>query len=317
MAVAIGLGLQGLGLSELTLNLIPNETKSQVEVDKWKPWAAVSAALVMATLYFSYAQAQNTTQAYAKRVKELTAVETEAKKYDGDEKAAIAGLPERKVLATRWSRIAHDRGKLTQVFNTLASLRTAEGKPFFGQENKIYLTGLHLSRMPLGTQGGLPSTPDREALKAVDALNGPKSMYAVLGKAGTEDPLNLPLEQRPDVPLIAVFTGELESGPNAIKTISALEELLKKMPEVKDVRIDRSESGPAYVESVPEYEWTNKLKGAGDKPGPIAAPTANDPSLKKSQYSTFSAVLRWNDSNDPDLEPGEKAAAPAKTAPKK
>ena len=310
MAVAIGLGLQGLGLSELTLNLIPQEVRDTEATNKWKPWAAASAALIGLTLFYSLSQAQSANAAYEKKVKELSEIETLAKKYEKEEKEAIAGLPERKVLATRWSHIAHDRGKLNQVFNTLAALRSPDGKAFFGQENKIFLTGLRLSRMPLGAPGDLVFGPERESLKQADALNGPRSLYAVLNKPNSEDPLLLPVEQRPDVPLVAILTGEVESGPNAIKTVSALEELLKKMPEIKEVRIDRAESGPVYIEHPAEYDWDGKMK-VSDK----AVAATVDTSGKKLQYSTFSAVLRWNDPNDPDAEPSDKSAAAAPARP--
>lgn len=315
MAVAIGLGLQGLGLSELTLNLIPQATKNDEAIDKWKPWAAASAALVGLTLFYSLSQAQSANAAYEKKVKELNEVEAIAKKYEKEEKDAIMGLGDRKALAGRWSRIAHDRGKLNQVFNSLAALRSADGKAFFGQENKIFLTGLRLSRMPLGSPGDLQAGQDREALKQADSLNGPRSLYAVLNKPNTEDPMVQPIEQRPDIPLVAIMTGEVESGPNAIKTLSALEELLKKMPEVKEVRIDRAESGPAYFEQLASYDWEGKLK-AGDTKA-VATPATSD--AKKFQYSTFSVVLRWNDPNDPDVELAEKSAvaAPVKGTPPK
>jgi len=310
MAVAIGLGLQGLGLGELKLNLIPQEVTNTDAVNKWKPWVAASAALVLATLGYSYTNAQSSNAFYDTKLKEFETKINQATKSDTDARNAIAGVPEMKTLAQRWSRVAHDRGKLAPVFASLAGLRGEHNKPFFGQENKIFLTNLHVSRMPLGTPGLIGDSPERQKVaSSSDALNNRTSLYNVLASPENEDPLSQPLETRTDVPLIAILSGEVESGPNALKTLAALEEILKKMPEVKDLRIETVDAGPSYIDSVLDYDWEGKVK-VGDK---TAVALKEDPaSQKKLQYRAFHVILRWNDPKDPDIEPSRKAVVEPK-----
>ncbi|HYG73948.1 MAG TPA: pilus assembly protein PilM [Planctomycetota bacterium] len=312
MAVAIGLGLQGLGLSELKLNLIPQTVKTTEAVNKWKPWVAASAALVLVTLGYSYSQAQASNAFYAKKLQEFDKVVADATKSDNEARSAISGLAEKRALTQRWARIAADRGKLTPIFASLAGLRGSDNKPFFGPDNKIFLTGLQVSRMPLSTPGWQPENPDRQKLAtSSDALTGKSSLYTVMSPPDSEDPMLQPPETRVSVPLVAMLSGEVESGANALKTLAALEEILKKMPEVKDVRIETSEAGPAYFEEPIEYLYDGKLKTMekASTPAPGAAPTG-----KKLQYRLFNVFLRWNDPNDPDVEPVKKSAAPAPAA---
>jgi len=324
MAVAIGLGIQGLGLSELTLNLIPQLKKEEIARAKWKGWLAASAAAILATLGYSYVEAGKASEKYQERLKEVEVAEKEANKYQDEEQKAIAGLPEQELLLKRYTRVAHDAGKLVQAFPRLAGLRTAENKPFFGPDNKILLTSLYISRIPFGAKpDGLPEGADRGSLKNSEALHGGKSFYAPLGNPRTADPSTLPAESRPDVPVVVVMTGEVESAV-ALQTLSKLEEALRKLEEVKDVRIERTDAGPAYVEPQLEYNWTDgTLKPPSDKaaapavpaagaPAAPAAPAADVPKEKKIQAVLFHAIIRWNDKSDPDLEPVE-TAGPAPT----
>jgi hypothetical protein len=306
MAVAIGLGVQGLGLSELTLNLIPKAKETEQQIQGWKSWAAASVAMILVTLFYSYAEAQNSNKFFADKLVELEKTEQGMKKNDEELKKALVGLDNQKVLAERYSRVAHDRGKLNQAFGRIAGLKTSDSKSFFGAENKIFLTNLYVSRMPIGSGGGLLDSPDRTKASAGETLTGPKSLYGPLAKGA--DPLGIPAELRPDAPLVVVISGEVESGPNALKVLGQMEELLKKLPEVSGkVQTETNNNGPIYIESVPELNWDGTPKT--DK--------APDPTKdKKTQYMLFNAIVRWNDQVDPDREPVEGAPPPSAPATK-
>ncbi|MGD0094451.1 MAG: pilus assembly protein PilM, partial [Planctomycetota bacterium] len=58
MAVALGLAVQGLGKSELKLNLLPQPKKVELERAKWKGWMVAAAAAILAALFFSHRQAE-------------------------------------------------------------------------------------------------------------------------------------------------------------------------------------------------------------------------------------------------------------------
>jgi len=345
MAVAIGLAIQGIGASELKLNLLPQPKQAEMESRRQKAWMAAAAAVILATLGFSYAQAGKANESMRKRLAQMEAASNDANKFQAQEKKAVANLPATENLLERYSRIAHDCGKITQIFPKLAALRSADNKPFFGRENKIYLTSLYVSRMPFGGRTeGLPDTADRAPIRKSEALEGPLSMYAVLNKPKAADPLSLPPELRPDVPLVVVMAGEVELGSGqdankdalrteALKTVDELRKLLSKMPEVKDVRTNHDDNAPVYTEAVPEYSWEQgTLKAALQPgtapptpappppgvtpappgPGPAAAPAVPEaPKERKIQTMYFYAVMRWVDPADPDLEPVEVATPPA------
>ncbi|TWT90683.1 Competence protein A [Pseudobythopirellula maris] len=54
--VAYGLCVQGLGLSQISTNLLPQEIVTQRLIRAKKPWAVAAAALMMGAMTFSYAQ---------------------------------------------------------------------------------------------------------------------------------------------------------------------------------------------------------------------------------------------------------------------
>jgi len=352
MAVAIGLAIQGIGISELKLNLLPQPKQAEMERAKYRAWVAAAAAVILVALGFSYVQAGKAHARMSVRLDAVEAAEKEANKFQEAEKKAVAGLPERERLLKRYSRIAHDCGKLTQIFPKLAGLRTAENKPFFGHENRIYLTSLYISRIPFGSRlEGLPDVPERGPARRSEALEGPQSLYAVLNKPNAADPLALPPELRPDVPLVVVMAGEVEVGSGqeanrdalrteALKTVNTLRDLLAKIPEAKDVRIGHDDNAPAYVEPVLEYTWQEGTLKAAPPPGtpppgppppgppppappataapaaPAAAPASAAPEApkeKKIQTMYFNAVFRWDDPSDPDLEAVEAATPPPAT----
>ncbi len=315
LAVAIGLGLQGLRLSELKLNLLPGSKESEIERDRWKPWVIAATVMLIATLGYSYTQAQSKNADYEQELVDLKHVTETAKKNDAAMAAVLTGVPEMKLQADRWAHVAADRGKLAPIFSRILALQSKD-KPFFGAENKVYVTGLYVSRIPPSNGGGLPESQDRQNIsKGHDILNGKNSLYKALANPKADEPLNAPLEMRPDIPMVVILSGEVESARTR-QVCTQLEDLLKSMPEVQNLAIEPNENGPTYTEQVPTYLWGGEIKPS-DKPADEkagAATVAAD--VKKTQYGTFHAMFRWNPKSSPDREPAERAAAPvaAKTA---
>ncbi|HEY3324441.1 MAG TPA: pilus assembly protein PilM [Planctomycetota bacterium] len=320
MAVAIGLGLQGLGMSELKVNLLPQTVQKHIEVDTWKPWAAAAVVAILLTLGYSYTQAVAMNQYYAKTINDFKGAVVNSNKYSKEKEQAMVGMEQLRVEADRWTHLARDRGKLTPLFANLVGLRQknpdgTDGKPFFGTEAKMFLTSAYVSRMPLGGQGGLPEPAERVSLRSHDSLLGKNSIYKAYANDKIEEPLGAPLEMRPEVPLLVVLCGEIEAGAGARRKVSDLEDYLKKMPEVQDIRAECIEKGPEYIEQIPEYEWKGELKVPEVKPGavaPVAAP-ADPTKEKKFQYSSFQVMFRWNDPKDPDRAPKERGDAASAT----
>ena len=315
MAVAIGLGVQGLDVSELKLNLLPEEKRVTSALKELKVWAAASAALIVATVCFTYVHASSTLDKYDKKLEDVTKVEDDVQKFDKDEKLATSDLPQREALLKRLSRVGHDRGKILTAFNQLANLKK-DGKPVFGadSENKLWLTGLYISRYPLtkvidparaaaaGTTTAGPTANDYQTRSITNAdLNGKSSIYAPL--ATGQDPKTLPFELRPDAPLLVVVSGEYEKdAAKGGRPLTALQEALSPgLKPIKDLRPNNYQDiGVKYAEAPLTYTYEGALA------------KQQTPPKAEVPYTTFHLPMRWNDpSDDPDLEPTE-APAPEK-----
>jgi len=327
MAVAMGLGIQGLGLSELTLNLIGKQTEAAAATSKWQGWAAASVAVVAATLAFSYLQASSAEAEYTENKNKLKASIDEANKYAKEEKSAIANIPEREELAKRYARVGSDRGKIAQFFPKLVGLRGNDGRALFSAENKMFLTGLYVSRAPYGALPGISQERNdknsgREALDKSDNLTGPKSIYSFLTSKQVTDPLVQPAESRASLPLMAILVAEIEVGPDLLGKITKLEDALRRLDEVKEVdtthedgskvkekfvKVERPELSSTFQESIMEYDSQGRLKVGGTNPS--ATPAAAPPEPKKKQYTVIYAMVRLEDKTDTDIEPTVKAAA--------
>jgi type IV pilus assembly protein PilM len=301
MAIAIGLGLQGLDASELKLNLLPESVQKQGALAAMKLWAAAAAALIVATVGFTYVHATSTAARYTDKLERVTKVEDDVQKYSKDELAATETLPQREALLKRLSRVGRDRGKVLQTFNTLANL-SKDGKRMYGPDSefKIMLTGLYVSRIPLGkttgalaTAGGgasAPATPDsgRTAINPAD-LSGKASIYAPLAKG--QDPNTLPLELRPEPPMVVVVDGEYEKANQGTGALTKLTDALKAS-NFKDIRPNNYQDGVVKYAEVPLiYTYT------GEPARQQGAAKAEVP------YTTFHLPMRVDDQDDPDLEP--------------
>jgi hypothetical protein len=327
MAVAMGLGVQGLGLSELTLNLIGKQTEAAATTSKWKGWAAASVAVVAATLGFSYLQATSADTVYAEKKTKLKESVDRAKRFEMEEDKATQTLPQREELAKRYARIGSDRGKVAQMFPKLVGLKGSDGRALFSAENKMFLTGLYVSRAPYGALPDIQQPQDRnekgssrEALDKSDNLIGPKSIYSFLVPKTVMDPLMQPVELRASLPLMAILVAEIETGPDLLGKITRLEDALRKLDEVKEVdtthedgtktkekyvKVERPELNNTFQESIMEYDAQGRLKVGGTS---ISATPGTPPAEpKRKQYTIIYAIVQLEEKTDLDVEPAVKA----------
>jgi len=304
MAVAIGLGLQGLGLSELKINLLPKGEKTDIILDKKKWWAAASAAAIVATCLVCYTQ-QTKEKAKLGELKEnLEKVVKSADTSKDEIKKVTDPLPAYRERLVRYIRAGRDRGRLLKIFSAISSLKGDGGKPFFSDETKMYLTNLYVSRVPFtaeveGTLKGALSNDRREMLKTSGGLAGDKSMYS--GFKGVKISTNIPMDMRPDIPINVVVSGECDKESDVNQLVAAL----KKFPEVEEVYADKRKQLSPRVQNQPSY----------DEKGAILAeePTGHGKVLEKQPWA-FHMVVHWNPKDEPDLTV-EAAALPAETKP--
>jgi type IV pilus assembly protein PilM len=311
MAVAIGLGVQGLGLSALKVNLLPKTRIRQMAVGKKKVWGVVSAAAVILAVvaaYFGVSQERNAASDLKGRV---DAAVKDAKRFEGQVEDAKKPIPAMESQLRQWSRIPRDRGRMLQVFDQMVNLKDEKGQQVFGVESKVYLTGLYVSRVPFTFEAGSlqPVNPAlsgsrREMLRSSPAQRGALSIYASLNECS--DP-NTVLNNLPDVPINVVISGECES----VRINTVLEDVkkaLEKINGVSDLKTDdRRPMAGTWREVVPKLDGEGKvhLEGGGEAKG-VEHP-----------YGIFHISLRFNPPDDPDIAVTPAAPAPpaAKAAP--
>ena len=306
MAVALGLGIQGLGLGELKVNLLPKERITEITVGRKRTWAAVAAAAVLLALYVSYNRTLQERDQKLTLDKELEKVLQEANRYDKQVGQIAAGFPDERAKLEYVTRTVRDRGRLLDIFSKLMRLRDEQGQPFFGGPARVYLTGLYVSRIPFSyEQGALPAPVNpavggyrRDMLRQSAALRGPSSIYGFLAK-GDKNPLDMPPGKRPDPPICVVLSGEVEGSDQAMfQVLAALGAVLKQMPGV----IGDPQTGYPYTndrrsgltrkEVVPNVNE----KGEPDAQNPVA-------SERDVPYSVFHVVFRYQPPDDPDIVP--------------
>lgn len=306
MAVAIGLGLQGLGLSELSVNLLPGDRKTEIKVKGKQRWGVAALAAVLAALFVDYQRAQQDHDAARELKAKVESTLEQKKRIEDSLKAATAPLLADQRRVERLTRIARDRGRLGQVFRKVAALENAEKQPFFSEAQQTYLTNLYVSRIPfsmdlfnLPTQSDVAWSNNRTNMLRVSKNFAPNTvLYAPLKSREQADFLSLPAELRPDAPLLVVLSGETESrDPRGI--IGQIEAALKKMPEVQDVRTDDYQSDlKRPTQAQPNYDWEGHL--VAEKP------VYNTEPIKL--YTAFHVLFRWKALDDPDYEAAQVAA---------
>jgi hypothetical protein len=191
----------------------------------------------------------------------------------------------------------------------MTSLKDQQGRPFFGQDNQVYLTGLYVSRVPFTYEAGAlpPGNPmlsgnRREMLRASPAQKGPNSIYAVLN--GCPDPNKL-LNALPDIPINIVISGECEPG-KLFAVLGNLKTALMKVEGVADVKTDDRKTSPNFI-------WRESVAKLNEK-GNVFTEGSTEAESIEHQYAIFHVSLRYNPPDDKDI-PVPKA--PAKPAPKK
>jgi len=310
MAVAIGLGVQGLGLGELTVNLLPAERKTQIAVGRKRWWAALAAAAILAAMGVSYSQTKKAVENLKDLQTELDADRALANSEKKKVQEASQAFPAFKSRLENLARIARDRGRFDQVLGLLAALKDEHSRPFFGPASKVHLTGLYISRVPFNFESGaLPEAVPaltgsrREMLKGSPALKGSSSIYAFLQKA--KKPWEMAPEKRPDVPICVVLSGECEGGDQDLyRTLGALEAALldlkgsgvvveiERDQQIKRNLLNERRPGLSRKETVPNV--TPEEKPFPDRP---FEPERDIP------YSVFHVIFRWNPPEDPDIVP--------------
>ncbi|MCK6474351.1 MAG: pilus assembly protein PilM [Planctomycetes bacterium] len=168
MAVAIGLGLQGIGLSDFTVNLLPQERKTEISLQSKRKWAVLAAVAVVVAVAINYFQSSSQIAA----LQDLkTASENALKEVNekaNEIKSKSAPLDQLEFRVNKLIRIARDRGRILEIFQQIANLKNTDGRPFFGKDsgfpdgNKVYLTNLYVSRYPFGSND-LTKLPARSA----------------------------------------------------------------------------------------------------------------------------------------------------------
>ena len=305
MAVAIGLGVQGLGLSELKVNLLPKSRIREMAAGKKKVWGVVSvAAIILAVVaaYFGASQERSGAQALKGKV---DAAIKDAKQFEGGVKKATKDIPKTEATLKQWARIPRDRGRMLEVFELMSSLKDQQGRPFFGVENNVYLTGLYVSRVPFTYEpGALPegnpmlSGKRREMLRNSAAQVGAQSIYAVLNNCPNPNTL---LNNMPDIPINVVISGECDPG-KIFAVLNNLKAVLAKIDGVADVKTDDRQTGFKWRESVAKL----------DEKGKTFAEGGSEAKAVDHAYAIFHVTLRYNPPGDLDTPVPKAAPKPAK-----
>lgn len=312
MAVTIGLGLQGLGLSEWKANLLPEQRKVEGVIQQKRIWGVLSAAAVVLALLASYftakmdrTEAEKAESEVKDAIKDLKSVESRLKK-------AVHGLGHKNKQLARLSRIARDRGRVTDIYHKVLTLKDAQGQPYFGAKSKVYLTNVYASRVPFNLKEGAKLEPtlfDNNRQKRVtDSVNmnkGAESLYKSLEKVGGLQ--TTPPELRPDIPLIVIVSGECEGDEQRVfGVLTELEKALRLIPGVQDVKTNERVGTKPVFEVVPQYGIDGKV---------VPTKPTHGEKLAKA-FTAFHMMFRWNPPDDKDIEP-KPVVAKAKKSKKK
>ncbi len=309
MAVAIGLGLQGLALSEMKLNLIPQATKGQVERELWKIWSAVAAVVLLIALGADYYFATKAADEYAKIGTDLNGTVEKVALAKAAEEKAIRPIAEKTDLNQRFTKIAHDRGKVEQIYNAILNVKGGDGHPLFGIGSHMYVTNLYVSRAPLVTEHKI--APNRLAKLGNSKEYG--NIYTAIKPADAFDPMKIAPELRPEAPMLVILSGEVEVQSNntatALGTLNILDTVLKALPQTQTQFKDRhvelvyDTTFPVqYEEHVYQYTLDGALKQPLASPEPNAPPPAPEV-INHYSYVPFHFIFAWEDPDDKDVVP--------------
>ncbi|HLX60468.1 MAG TPA: pilus assembly protein PilM [Planctomycetota bacterium] len=294
MAVAIGLGIQGLGLGELNLNLIPRQTEVDQARAQWKKFAAMSAAIVVLTFLITYYFSSKAFDEFTRNSKEADDLKAKLVAAQGDEKTAIKDIPAKREVNLRLQSASRDREKIHFAENTLLTLKGGDDKAIFGLQNKTYVTNFYASRAPLDQKS------DSARWDALRTSEGLKRLYDDLKTAG--DPYKVAPEMRPDAPLIVILSGQVQVVDNnpgaAIDVCTKIEDAIKKIPQCKGQKVEFEYSANrtvTYVEHIIPYTKDGALDFDPQKQ--VADETKNW------VFMPFHFMFVWEDPADKDIVP--------------
>lgn len=313
LAVAIGLGLQGLGLSEMKVNLVPAERKAEMELKSKRGWAVAAAAVLLATLLVSYHRASVRLQELEKLKEKLRETVNKVETAHKGLAEASKGIEETELKVRRWARMGRDRGKVTAILSRIADLRRGDGRRFFGlpdpnpnnPEQTMFLTGLYISRVPMtASQIGAVTPPPEAAVRTpperrvgAEIWSGdPKANWAgYYQPLSAADLAGVPYELRPDLPLMVVLSGEIPGTDG--RPVESLREALSKQPGFKEVQF--AARNTVYREEIDEYSTNERGGPPEEKVTTAMAP----PKRIRRPYVAFAITFRYEADDDPDIRP--------------
>ncbi len=308
MAVTIGLGLQGLELSEWKANLLPKERVVTQQIEGKRGWGIACAAAVLLTVLATYNLASGELNRMNQLKEQIDSAGANVRKYEKDLKRAVQGLSYRKERLERISRIGRDRGRMTQIFNRMTSLKDGGGQSLFGPAQKTFLANVYVSRTPLTYKSSDGWAPVKEEfnnsrkanLNSSQYLEGAGSVYSELAEAG--DLKDLPEENRPDVPLVVILSLECEG--NRAQVVQNVESALKKISEVDGTSIKYETPAPRQ-----RREKRPNMDKAGN-------PLTSNPVHGSDTVRTFYPlhfIFKWSPKDVPDAKLVKAEEAPKKS----
>jgi type IV pilus assembly protein PilM len=149
MGVAMGLGLQGLGLAEVTMEFLPESVLKARMIRRKRPWvaAAVGVAVLASAASFFAARAENRMlERDLTRIERRMANVRTAKTKCKAERSDIPGM---EAEVRDWAEnTVTERAWMIETLETIGSLRT-DGKPALGKDagsDGVYVTYMKISR---------------------------------------------------------------------------------------------------------------------------------------------------------------------------
>ncbi len=149
LGVALGLGLQGLGLASNRINLLPAEILRQKELQKKKAPVLISAGILIALVGYMWFNAMNEKSRMDDRLVKVGDSITAATSAESDYKAVIERLPALKDEIDQLMSIAPRRDLPLRVMNALAERTPDNADPALDGMAKLWVLDTSIERIPL------------------------------------------------------------------------------------------------------------------------------------------------------------------------
>lgn len=150
MAVALGLGLQGLGLARTSLELLPEALVRERIMRRKKPIVAAAAAIALFASLLSYFAASREKTATASTVEMLDEGLQGVETYSEQLKQVEESMRPVRDRVERWTeQTARDKTLIVDCIEKLALAEDARGRPAFGRgvgPDGIWVRRVHVSR---------------------------------------------------------------------------------------------------------------------------------------------------------------------------